>query len=224
VSADVEYGMLSYKNTKATNATTFSGFNISAKARYERMLDDYTGMGVRMENEFTKYTSRDDGIDPEPGCDYLLMGAYYRKTVTSDIDLGAQANVSLFFRKTKKSQVEVILIDRAINPLLYGTYNFKIGSFIGYAGGFAGYTYCSYSYTKHQIPYAALLGGGTTFGQFVAVQGDLAVSHQFLIMGIQAPIYLTRLFSLTPGIKYPFVFEATGLQNLRVTVGASTRF
>jgi hypothetical protein len=132
-------------------------------------------------------------------------------------------------RKTcKKSEggklVDVILTDMAINPLLYGTYNFKLGPVMAYAGGFAGHTYCSYSYSKHQIPYAALLGGGTTIGQSAAVQGDLAVSHQFIIGGIQAPIYLTRLFSLTPGIKYPFVFEATGLQNLRVTVGASTRF
>jgi hypothetical protein len=229
VTADIEYGFISYKNTKAAYPATHSGFNITARARYERDLDAGTGLGVRLYNDFTKYTRLNDSIKSDiPGCDYLLIGPYYRKFIGKAMEFGAQANVSLFFRKSKKFKdselKDVILTDIAINPSFYGMYTLQKKPVAAYAGAFAGYAYCSYGYSKHQIPYALLLGGGTTIGQYVAVQSDLAISHQFLVVGIQAPIYLSRLFSLTLGAKYPFVFEAPGLHNVRVTAGASTRF
>lgn len=71
--------------------------------------------------------------------------------------------------------------------------------------------------------YAAQFYGGTTVGERVAVQADLAVSHQLLIVGLQASIYFSRLFSMMPGIKYPIVFKAIKLQNLRITIGISSR-
>jgi hypothetical protein len=232
VSCDVEYGMLSFTtNSDFMPDTKYSGYGISAKGRYERMPDDYTGFGVRVQNEYTAFTWVDDTVKSTlPGSDFLLMGGFYRKTVYPNLDIGCQTNLSLFFRTTKQYNNTTTqwedkkIMDWALNPALFGIYNMQFGQISCYGGGFGGYQYASFSYTKHQFPYAAIVGCGTTFGQYVAAQVDVAASHQFVILGAQVPIYFSRLFSITPGVKYPIVFEATTLQNLRMTVGVSSRF
>jgi hypothetical protein len=234
VSADVEYGIISFKPKFGSK---ISGYGISAKARYEMQPNDNFTLGARVDNEYTKYKFTDVSSITIPGNDFLLLGAIFRMPMMTDFEIGAQGNVSLFFRSYKKfdqatmKTIDVNSTDWALNPMFYGIYNYSfhhsisgIGPISGYGGAFAGLTYSTFSYAKYQLPYAAIGSIGTTFGQHVATQIDAAVSHQFLILGAQAPIYLTRLFSLTLGIKYPFLFQASNLSDFRMTLGASTRF
>jgi hypothetical protein len=233
VTADVECGIISFKPTGSQNA--YHGFGLSAKGRYERESDDDDVYGVKIDNEYTGYA--DYMTLKIPGTDFLLLGGYYRKPVSNSIDLGAQINVSSLFRTiTAYNPVTKIsskkrLYDFAVNPQLYGIYNFEMaplyskgGPILGYAGIFCGYTYSSFSFRKNQLPYAAIAGIGSTFGRRVAAQADLALSHQFLIIGAQAPIYFSKRFSITTGLKYPLLFQATQYVNVRLTIGASTRF
>jgi hypothetical protein len=227
VSCDVEYGILSFKPKFGSK---INGSGISAKARYERTIDDYSSFGIRLNNEYTMYAKTTYG--KIPGNDFLLLGGFYRKTVMSNIEVGGQANASFFLREahTYTSSGTNVTIDTstqmdwALNPQVYGIVNYALGPITGYAGAFGGYQYSRFSFTRHQLPYALLLSGGSTFGQYVAAQLDVAASHQFVIIGGQVPIYFSRYFSLTPGVKYPIVFQATNFTNLRITVGLASRF
>jgi hypothetical protein len=236
VSCDVEYGFLNFKHKLGSK---FSGFNVAARARYEWSPNDDMSAGVRVHNEYTKYAWINDTTKATfPGSDFLLLGGFYRRAILPNVDVGGQTNVSLFFRTlqrwdaTAKKMVDsAAKTDWALNPACYAVYRYSLdpavswaGPLTGYAGLFAGYTYSSFSFSANQVPYAAIASIGTTFGRCVAAQADMALSHQFLIIGAQAPIYLSRLVSIMPGIKYPLLFQAMHLHNMRITVGVSSRF
>jgi hypothetical protein len=215
ITSDIEYGRLRYYRSK--------GGSIALKTQYTRFLDNYTRAGARIyfEHAFGDFNpSSQFGGAPGNNVTTILFA---KRDVFLNQEAGVHLNYTLFFDAHTAPQ-------HTFNPQAYYAYKQTIGPVFAFGGAFAGYSIMrkgldpsQQETTEHTFAYSLIAGGGMAVGESFAANLDAFVSHHFLVLGTQVPVYVSEFFVLTPGIKWPILFNNPKYVHIKFSVGAHAR-
>ncbi len=213
ITSDVEFGFLRFKGT----GFEMKGSQLALKTQYTRFMDNYTRAGARLyfEHTFGDDFNPSSSFGSYPG-NNLTTIAFAKRDLFLNQEAGIHLNYSLFFDAHTAPQ-------HAFNPQAYYAYKTTIGPAFVFGGGFIGYSITKKSQVKSAFSYSLLAGGGMTVGESFAANLDAFISHNFLVLGTEVPVYVSEFFVLTPGIKWPILFNYPKYLNLKLSLGAHAR-
>ncbi len=225
VSCNLEYGYLhhtqdfGFGSARETFGSVFAG-----KAEYAYWPDDVSAFGGALYDEGVVF-AKDTFGSVSSGSNFFLISGFYKREYLQHIHASARLNVNW--------QAGKGFVKTSINPLLTGVYSENVGPIDWNAGFFVGYAIALIDKKGYStFPYALLGSVDYQATEKINAHVDLAVSHEFIVIGASSSISVSEKFVLVPGIKWPKVFmpksanstNKTSLAMLRITLGASTRF